>query len=171
MTDEALETIKLAWRGGRVVKKGLMFDAPGNEPRPVPTPAPPIWVGGASDKALERTARWGDGWIPHFSVPTNDPVVMQSSMTSMADFARKIEQLREARDKLGKRGPLDIAPGSLFRPKTTTRSDAERFIEGVQQVEQCGANWIWTPLPAPSRAAYLENVAWFGEEIVAAFAQ
>ena len=169
MTDEALETIKLAWQGGRVVKKGLTFDAPGNEPRPVPSPAPPIWVGGASDKALERTARWGDGWIPHFSVPTNDPVVMQSSMVSMADFASKIERLREARDKLGKSGPFDIAPGSLFRPKTTTRSDAEQFLDGVREVQACGANWIWTPLPAPSRAAYLDNVAWFGEEIVAAY--
>ena len=169
LTDEALETIKLAWKGGRVVKQGRHFNAVGNEPRPVPSPPPPIWVGGASAKALERAARWGDGWIPHFSVPTNDPVVMQSSMVSFEDFAKKINWLKEARGRMGRSDAFDIAPGSLFRPKTTTRSDAEQFLEGVRNVEACGANWIWTPLPAPSRAAYLENVAWFGEEVITAF--
>jgi probable F420-dependent oxidoreductase len=169
LTDEALETIKLAWQGGRVVKKGRSFNAVGNEPRPVPSPSPPIWVGGASDKALERAVRWGDGWIPHFSVPTNDPVVMQSSMVSMEDFRKKVDGLREARDKLGMSGPFDIAPGSLFRPKTTTRSDADQFLEGARKLAACGATLLWTPLPAPSRAAYLENVAWFGEEVIAAF--
>ena len=27
-------------------------------------PHPPIWVGGASDAALRRTVRYGDGWHP-----------------------------------------------------------------------------------------------------------
>jgi alkanesulfonate monooxygenase SsuD/methylene tetrahydromethanopterin reductase-like flavin-dependent oxidoreductase (luciferase family) len=33
-------------------------------PRPVRAPHPPIWVGGASDEALRRAARFGDGWHP-----------------------------------------------------------------------------------------------------------
>jgi probable F420-dependent oxidoreductase len=169
LTDEALETIDLAWRGGAVVKQGRHFNAVGNEPRPVPSPRPPIWVGGSSDKALERAARWGDGWIPYFTVPTNDPVVMQSSVVSMQQFAEKIARIQESRDKLGISTPFDIAPGSPFRPKTTTRSDAEQFLDAARQVASRGANWIWTPLPAPSRAGFLENVAWFGEEVIAAF--
>jgi probable F420-dependent oxidoreductase len=169
LTDEALETIQSIWTGGAVVKRGRYFNAPGNEARPVPQPAPPIWIGGASDKAVERAARWGEGWIPHFSVPTNDPVVMQSSMVSMDDFARKIARLQELRAQFGRSGQFNIAPGSLFRPKTTTRSDAEQFLDGVRRMQESGATMIWTPLPAPSRAAYLENVAWFGEEVVAAF--
>jgi probable F420-dependent oxidoreductase len=168
LTDEALETIQLAWKGGPVVKKGRGFNAVGNEPRPIPNPAPPIWVGGASDKALERAARFGDGWIPYFSVPTNDPDVARSSVVSMDQFRAKIAHVQEVRATLGKSGPFDIAPGAPFRPKTTTRSDAERFIETVRELESCGANWIWTPLPAPSRAGYLESLAWFGEEVIAA---
>ena len=66
--DEALEVIRLAWAGGPVVFKGMHFEARGNEPRPVPDPAPPIWIGGGSDKALERAARWGDGWSPFFEI-------------------------------------------------------------------------------------------------------
>ena len=89
LTDEALETIKLAWKGGAVVKQGRSFNAVGNEPRPIPSPPPPIWVGGASDKAVERAARWGDGWIPYFSVPTRDPTVMKSSVVSLEHFAKR----------------------------------------------------------------------------------
>lgn len=169
LTDEALETIRLAWAGGPVVKKGLHFNAPGNEPRPVPSPIPPIWVGGASDRALDRAARWGDGWIPYFTVSTNDTVVMRSSIASMHQFAGKIGRLRAAREELGRSRPFDIAPGSPFRPTTCTAADAEKFREMARQIADCGANWIWTPLPAPSRAAWLDNVAWFGEEVIALF--
>lgn len=33
-------------------------------PRPVRSPHPPIWVGGPSDAALRRAARFGDAWHP-----------------------------------------------------------------------------------------------------------
>jgi probable F420-dependent oxidoreductase len=169
LTDEALETIRLAWNGGAVVKQGKGFNAVGNEPRPIPSPPPPIWIGGASDKAVERAARLGDGWMPHFIVPTNDPTVKRSSIVSLAHFAEKAKQLRELRDKLGKSAAFDFAVRPPFRFQTTTRSDADQFLQEVSELESYGVNWIWTRVPAPSRAAYLENVAWFGEEIIASF--
>jgi probable F420-dependent oxidoreductase len=167
LTDEALETLRLIWQGGAVVKRGLGFTAAGVEPRPIPDPKPPLWIGGSSDKALERAARWGDGWIPYFSVPTNDPVVMRSSLVSMTQFATRIGELKAMREKLGRTGPFDIAPGSPFRPKSTHPTDAEQLRDAARQVKSCGANWIWTPLPAPSRASFIENLAWFGGEVIA----
>jgi probable F420-dependent oxidoreductase len=169
LTDEALETIKLAWQGGSVVKQGKAFNARGNEPRPVPSPPPPIWIGGGSDKAVERAARWGDGWMPYFSVPTNDPTVKASSIVSMEHFAEKLERLKELRDKQGRQSPFDVAVGSPVRPKATTRSEAEKFVETARQLAAHGATWMWTPLQSPSRAAFLESVAWFGEEVIAQF--
>jgi alkanesulfonate monooxygenase SsuD/methylene tetrahydromethanopterin reductase-like flavin-dependent oxidoreductase (luciferase family) len=167
LADEALETIRLAWRGGSVVKQARTFNAVGNEPRPVPSPAPPIWIGGASDKAVERAARWGDGWMPHFSVPTNDPVVKQSSVVSMEHLAEKLRRLHELRAEQGRTGQFDIAVGSPFKPRTATSADAQKFIEGAQELASHGITWMWTSLPAPSRSAFLENVAWFGEEVIA----
>ena len=171
LTDEALETIRLAWKGGAVVKKGRGFDAPGNEPRPVPSPPPPIWIGGSSDPAIQRAARGGDGWIPYFSVPTNDPVVMRSSLVSMTQFKNRIEEVKAIREQLGRIGPFDIAPGSPFRPKATQPSDAAQLLEGARQVDACGANWIWTPLPAPSLAGFLDNLAWFGREVISVYGE
>jgi probable F420-dependent oxidoreductase len=169
LTDEALETIRLVWQGGAVTKRGRTFNAAGNEARPVPSPQPPIWIGGSSDRAIERAARHGDGWMPYFSLPTNDPTVKQSSIVSMDQFTEKLDRMQELRSRLGRQGQFEVAVGSPFRPKTSTRVDADRFLEGARELEARGATWMWTKLVAPSRAAFLENVAWFGEEIIARF--
>jgi probable F420-dependent oxidoreductase len=169
LTDEALETIRLAWKGGTVVKRGLHFNAVGNEPRPAPSPQPPIWVGGASDKALERAAKWGDGWMPHFSVPTNNPITKASSIETVDDFAKKLDRVMEIRAKLQKSSPFEVSVGAPSRPATMNRQDADKFLEVCRQLKARGATSIWTPLPAPSRAGYIEWVGWFAEEIIAKF--
>jgi probable F420-dependent oxidoreductase len=169
LMDEALETIRLAWAGGEVVKKGKHFNAVGNEPRPVPPVPPPIWVGGGSDKALERAARAGDGWAPYFVMETNDPTVRKSAVVSMAHFAEKIARLRDLREKFGRTGPFDFAVAPPFRPQVADRVSAQRYLDEVGQLAEHGVNWVWSPLPAPSLAAYLDFVAWFGEEIIAPF--
>jgi alkanesulfonate monooxygenase SsuD/methylene tetrahydromethanopterin reductase-like flavin-dependent oxidoreductase (luciferase family) len=46
LTDEALETIRLAWSGETVVKQGTGFNAPGNLPRLAPKPEPVVWFAG-----------------------------------------------------------------------------------------------------------------------------
>jgi len=166
-TDEALETIRMAWAGGAVVKQGRDFNAIGNEPRPVPDPAPPIWVGGGSDRAIERAARWGDGWVPYFTVPTNDPVVRRSAVVSMDHFGEKAAHLRERRAELGKTGPFDLSVAPPFRPQEPSAANARRFLDEVHELAQHGVNWIWTSVPAPSLEAYLDTVRWFGEDIIA----
>jgi alkanesulfonate monooxygenase SsuD/methylene tetrahydromethanopterin reductase-like flavin-dependent oxidoreductase (luciferase family) len=135
----------------------------------VPTPSTPIWVGGASEKALERAARWADGWAPYFSDHAANMMSSQSALGSMEQLAAKVRRIRQLRQQMGRSGPFDIAVGSPFRPATTNRSDTNRFIETTRELQTHGANWVWLPLPAPSRAAYLQTVAWFGEEIVSAF--
>ena len=169
LTDEALETIRLAWRGGAVVKKGRHFEAVGNEPRPIPDPAPPIWVGGGSDKALARAARWGDGWAPYFSVPTSDPVVRKSAVVSAEHFGEKVTALRAMRAQMGRSQPFDVAVAPLFRPRTPDRASATRFLDEMHELVSRGASWIWTSLPGASLEAYVDIVSWFGEEIISAY--
>lgn len=166
LTDEALETIRLAWKGGPVVKRGTHFNATGNEPRPIPMPPPPIWVGGGSDKAVERAARYGDGWTPYFTVPTNDPLVKRSAVVSMGHFGEKVEKLYALREEMGRSGPFDLAVAPPFRPQELSTSNAQRFLEEVHELEAHGVSWIWTSLPAVNLETYLETVAWFGEEII-----
>ncbi len=169
LMDEALETIRLAWAGGSVVKQGLHFDAKGVEPRPLPDPAPPIWVGGGSDKAIERAARHGDGWVPYFTVPTNDPVVRRSAVVDMDHFGEKLALLRQKRADFGRTGPFDLAVAPPFRPQEASSANARRFLDEVHELEQHGVNWIWTSIPARSLESYLDMVQWFGEDIISAY--
>jgi probable F420-dependent oxidoreductase len=169
LTDEALETIRLAWSGGPVVKQGRYFKAAGNEPRPVPKPHPTLWIGGGSDRAVERAAKWGDGWSPFFTAPTLSPNNQALAIQSVEQLAEKIRVLTGLRAKMGKSDPFDICIGPRVPIKTMERLEAERYIEAVGRLAETGVNWIATDLPHPNRATYLEAVHWFGEEVVKRF--
>jgi len=166
MTDEALETIRLAWSGGPVIKQGRYFKAAGNEPRPVPRPRPTLWIGGGSDRAVQRAAKWGDGWSPFFTAPTLSPNNRALAIQSIEQLAEKIRALTSLRTKMGKSGPFDVCIGPRVPIKTMDRPEAERYIEAVGRLAQMGVNWITADLPHPNRAGYLEAVHWFGEEVV-----
>lgn len=169
LADEALETMRLVWAGGAVVKQGTNFNAAGNEPRPVPSPPPLIWVGGGSDKAVERAARWGDGWAPFLARPTKDKYVDASSVKSTDELDQKIRRLRDLREEMGKPATCDVILAPPFRPKAKTRIEAQKYCESVQELASIGVTWITAILPAPSRAGYIETLAWFSEEVLSYF--
>ena len=66
LTDEAIVTMRAAWRGESVTASGVGWHAAGNTVRPTPAqqPGPPIWVGGNSHRAIRRAVELGDGWTP-----------------------------------------------------------------------------------------------------------
>ncbi len=165
--DEALETIHLAWGGGVVVKEGMGFNAVGNEPRPVPTNKPPIWIGGGSPAAVKRAARSGDGWSPFFSAPTMTAANQESGISTVEQLADNITQLNEMRAELGRTGPFDVAIGSLAKLDFKTRATADAYIESVHELAAVGVTWVMIDAPHPSRQAFIDNVQWFGEEVIA----
>jgi probable F420-dependent oxidoreductase len=169
MMDEAIDTIQQIWRGGSVVKRGLTFNAIGNEPRPVPNPAPPIWVGGGSLKAAERSARC-DGWYPFFT-PTgaDNPNLKSDAVTSAADLKQKIAHVKEMREKLGKTTQFDVC---LYIPVDLielTPARARQYLEVAEELGEAGVTWATAILPHPSRSAFLENLRWFDAEIMSHF--
>jgi len=164
--DEALDVIRLAWAGGSVVKQGLNFNAAGNEPRPAPDVPPPIWVGGGSDKAIERAARAAEGWCPFFAAPTMSKTNQDSGIQSVSHLADKIAELQDMRSAQGKAGPFDIVIGPRARPKYGMPHGGDEYLEALHELAAVGVTWATVEPPHPSRQAYIENVHWFGEEVV-----
>ncbi len=168
LTDEALETIREIWRGGSVVKSGMGFEARGNEPRPAPDPAPKIWIGGSSDKALQRAVMQGDGWCPFFAIARHSKLNQDSGIQSVADLQQKIAWIAEQRE--GQQRPaafdVNIAISSTDNFTHRSRAEAERFLDDVAQLQEAGVNWVTVKLLHPDRRAYLDNVQWFSEEVV-----
>jgi probable F420-dependent oxidoreductase len=62
-TDEMIEVLHKLWRGDMVEHHGEHFDFPRVQLSPAPATPPAIYIGGASEAALKRAARLGDGYI------------------------------------------------------------------------------------------------------------
>lgn len=169
LLDEALEVIRLAWSGDVVVRRGehFSFNAVGNHPRPAPDPAPPIWIGGSSDRAVVRAARSGDGWCPYFVRAGQSQINQNTALYTTDQLAGKIARLHELRDELGRSGSFDVAIGPPLRPQLGSDSEAERYLEEVEAFERAGVTWITVVPPYPSRQAYLDYVEWFGKAVIA----
>ncbi|MBI2207712.1 MAG: LLM class flavin-dependent oxidoreductase [Candidatus Rokubacteria bacterium] len=67
-TDEALEAMRALWTTSPAAFKGefFSFEDAVMEPRPLQDPHPPMWIGGRSDAALARAARFGAAWLAYF---------------------------------------------------------------------------------------------------------
>lgn len=63
--NEGLEIIRRLWEDETVTYYGKYFEIENARlsPKPVQQPRPPIWVGGFSEPAVRRAARYGDGYI------------------------------------------------------------------------------------------------------------
>ena len=65
-TDENLEVIRRLFQEDKVTYHGKYYqlDNVSLQPKPIQKPGPPIWVGGRTDAALKRTAKYGDAYFP-----------------------------------------------------------------------------------------------------------
>ena len=68
-TDEALDVLRACWEQDPVNFEGPRVRLNDLRVRPQPGRRIPIWIGGASDAALRRAVRAGDGWHGTFMGP------------------------------------------------------------------------------------------------------
>ncbi|MFB3097432.1 MAG: LLM class F420-dependent oxidoreductase [Dehalococcoidia bacterium] len=123
MTNEYLEALRILWSQDVATFEGrfVSFQEVNTAPRPVQSPAPPIWVGGASDAALRRAVLWGDAWHP---------------IRIRTDWLRKtgIPRLQEVAEREGRPMPA-ICPRIRLRLTETTWPDDDR-VAGQGSLEQ-----------------------------------
>jgi probable F420-dependent oxidoreductase len=171
LADDALIAMKRAWSGASVQFDGHGGRAIGNTmlPTPVQSPHPPIWVGGNSRRAARRAAEHAQGWSP-FPVPAAfGRRTRTAPLESVEALAARIRELADHALELGRSESLDVnfVPfGLRMNPSATPNPDA--FCEQAVRLAEIGVTWLSVGLPCPSRAAYCESAARFGEEIIAA---
>ena len=131
-------------------------------PKPVQRPHPPLWIGGRSDAAVRRAARAGDAWHP--------------SHLTVDELRRQIPQLHEECERAGRsagRGDGDDAPQA--RARIAHRRRGDRVLQGdagaiaatVAELEQVGVSHLIVEIPGSSEGELLENLDWFGREVLA----
>ncbi|MFP6796692.1 MAG: LLM class flavin-dependent oxidoreductase [Pseudomonadales bacterium] len=87
--DEGLAILSRLWSEESVSFTGAHYqlEEASIAPRPIQKPLP-LWVGGSSPKAIERTARWGTGW--------------QAGIESADQVAPVIEAIKEKAIEIGR---------------------------------------------------------------------
>ena len=119
--EEGVHVLRKLWAGPHVTHEGRFykFTDVTLEPRPAKGSLD-IWIGGKSDLAIKRTARYGDGWFPSFVTPEEFKTGMDKLAAYGAQYGRTINP-REA-------GVLLLTHVSHNR--TRAEQIAQQFFQG-----------------------------------------
>ena len=163
VADEYLEAILELLHSDRPTFAGkyVAFENIGFEPKPVQQPHPPIWIGGDSDAALRRAARFGDGWAPWQTRPEDIPA--------------GIDKIRSAKEWVDRPFDVNYALASLNigdehvindDPLAKAATSAQEVIDRCHRLAELGVTETWVNPPVVADLdGYLDHLRWVASEI------
>ena len=171
LLDEALTAIRAAWTGESVTMEGRHWRAAANTmlPSPVQRPGPPIWVGGNSARAMRRAVELGDGWVPMFAPASVSARVRSRAIPSIAALAERISEAHQHAEAAGRTTPFDVAfspPGAALDARS--REQVGRLVDTIGELAAAGVTFLNAGVPGDGIEEIVENVAWFGAEVLPA---
>ena len=181
--DEMLQLLGRLWSEENVSFEGKHFHYEGVTIAPRPKQQPlPLWIGGSSDAAVRRTAKYGTGWLGGIQSPAQVAPVVAKIRAATAEAGRNIDP-----DHYGAGFPFRF--GSIDEPVVQrTAAGLTRIGEGVDpatymavgtaetiaaRVEEYIAagvsKFVLRPL-ADSDAEIVAQTAWLADEVITRFA-
>ena len=133
--DEAISLMRAYWSDEQVDFEGRFYTstAMAMEPKPPQGGKLPVWIGGASDRALRRVAEVGDGWL---ATAITDPDV---AARCKAKITRYAEGAGRDPAEIGYQMMLDVPPrddaGKRFY------AEVERVAARAAEVKAMGFEW------------------------------
>jgi probable F420-dependent oxidoreductase len=92
-TDEALEIVSRLWKGEKLTYAGKHFRLTNASISPLPVQKNfPMWIGGSSDAAVRRTAKYGTGWQAGSETPESVGEVIAAIKDAAAQQGRSIDE-------------------------------------------------------------------------------
>jgi probable F420-dependent oxidoreductase len=123
-TDEGLEVIRRLWSEDKVDFEGVHYHLSGAQCLPKPVqPDLPMWIGGSSEAAIRRTAKFGTGWQAGPETPEQATTVVAAIQQAAAEEGRAIDD-----DHFGAGIPFRF--GRADEPGLQTLFDAYRKRTG-----------------------------------------
>jgi len=144
-TRESVAAIRSLWREAPEPFEGRFFRWPALEsnPKPVQRPGVPIVVGGHTDLAARRAARYGDGFFP----AVRDP----------ARLKKLLGILREECERVGRRADdIEITAGA-----------GKMDLDAVRALADIGVDRIVTAPPGFDQEAVTRGLHDLGERVIA----
>lgn len=91
--NEALELVSRLWVEDDVSFDGEFFRYEGATISPKPAnPRIPLWIGGSSEVAMRRTARYGTGWLGGIDSPAQSRVMVDGIKAALKETGRSIDE-------------------------------------------------------------------------------
>lgn len=186
MLDEAVQLIQRLFTDASVDHEGVYYACRGIEMFPKPVQSPfPVYFGGHNLAALERAARWGQGWMP--------------AWRPWPELAERITLLRDQTERAGRaRDAVEVAIEFSVTIDDTDAAAEERYMAsrlvahrkslaytGRDLSQQVSSNLIGSPetvaaklkalaemgvdhccalmFPTETVAEFEEQVGWFAE--------
>ena len=168
VTDEYIQLFKELWTKDNPEFQGENYQLleSGFQPKPVQKPHPPIWIGGHTNPAIRRAAKYGDGWMP---IGLRPPAILEPE-----ELAEKIARLRRLTMEAGR--PEDavslcFSTGVTFddSPGATRRmmsGRAEQIAADLRQYQDLGIRNFILGFPGDSVAAVDEAMEQFSKQVM-----
>ena len=168
VTDEYIQLFKELWTKDNPEFQGEHYrlSESGFQPKPVQKPHPPIWIGGHTNPAIRRAAKYGDGWMP---IGLRPPAILEPE-----ELAEKITRLRRLTMEAGR--PEDavslcFSTGVTFddSPGATRRmmsGRAEQIAADLRQYQDLGIRNFILGFPGDSVAAVDEAMEQFSKQVM-----
>lgn len=129
------------------------------EPKPVQAHVP-VWIGGASEPAFRRTARFGDCFHAAFETVDRVAEEWQRVQELTVEAGRNVDEMQ-----LSVRLYLD--PASNMRPELSIGGSTEQMIESMSQWKAIGVDHVLVDITAPGGpSARLEAMQAFMTDVV-----
>lgn len=161
--DEYLAAMIELWTSDRPVFHGryVDFENVAFEPKPVSRPHVTIWIGGDSDAALRRTARFGTGWHPHLTRPEDIPARIGFLKSQPGYDGRPVEIMYGLSTARTGRGHEVVDA-----PKAQPTTSKDELVDRLGELAGLGVTMSGVPIPPlPGVDAYLDYAQWVIEEI------
>ena len=179
--DEALDLVARLWTENDVNFDGEFFqyEAASISPKPA-NPGIPLWIGGSSEIAMRRTAKYGTGWLGGIDTPEQAKLVVDGIKSALLETGRSIDEDHYGASFLFRFGsPEDdvvttTAKGLAARLKQSpdrylVAGDAKAMIGRIREFIDAGCQkFVMLPM-ANGTTEVMEQTRLFVEEILPEF--
>ncbi len=167
-TDEALELVHALWTQEYPkveTRRHRLHDCKAS-PMPLQKPRPPIWIGGGSDGAFRRVARYGDGW----HATGTEPEAFRQGASAVERYWKEAGRLHEPELSLRvallvdgiHRPAVDM---NLLRGRFAVRGTPDQVARTLDSYQASGASHVALDVSLSTYPAILETIDLLAHEI------
>jgi alkanesulfonate monooxygenase SsuD/methylene tetrahydromethanopterin reductase-like flavin-dependent oxidoreductase (luciferase family) len=165
--NEMLRAMKALWTQEKPEFHGKFYNFSDAyfSPKPLQKPHPPLWIGGMSESAMKRAARYGDAWHPNSLTP--------EQVRQGLEFVRR-EASRLGRDGSNIPATMLISwdPENKSRPtaeSTGLSGAAVDIIKRVKEYEAAGVTEFAMGIPGEDPVVIQRHMLRFASEVLPSF--